>query len=173
MLRKLEKGQGLAEYILILVFVAVIVILVLYLLGPSIGNIFSEIRKQYWDEASPSLVVRATYCDDKRDTCVQSQKVVKDRKQTCPEAITFNGTVLHQVPGSCTVEYSPTSEYPNVLVATYCAEDLVQGCFDMKVPTKRVEAACTASVLIDDTKFVLKPETCKLIRNQKDPGGAK
>jgi pilus assembly protein Flp/PilA len=38
-----EKGQGLVEYALILVLVAVVVIVVLALLGPAIGNIFSQI----------------------------------------------------------------------------------------------------------------------------------
>ena len=38
-----EEGQGLVEYALILVLVAVVVIVVLALLGPTIGNIFSEI----------------------------------------------------------------------------------------------------------------------------------
>jgi pilus assembly protein Flp/PilA len=38
-----EKGQGLVEYALILVLVAVVVIIVLIILGPTIGNIFSDI----------------------------------------------------------------------------------------------------------------------------------
>jgi pilus assembly protein Flp/PilA len=38
-----EEGQGLVEYALILVLVAVVVIIVLVLLGPAIGNIFSNI----------------------------------------------------------------------------------------------------------------------------------
>ena len=38
-----EKGQGLVEYALILVLVAVVVIAVLALLGPAIGNIFKNI----------------------------------------------------------------------------------------------------------------------------------
>lgn len=38
-----EKGQGLVEYALILVLVSVVVILILTLLGPVIGNVFSEI----------------------------------------------------------------------------------------------------------------------------------
>ncbi len=37
------KGQGLVEYALILVLVAVVVIVVLSLLGPAIGNVFSNI----------------------------------------------------------------------------------------------------------------------------------
>jgi pilus assembly protein Flp/PilA len=38
-----EEGQGLVEYALILVLVAVVVIAVLLLLGPVIGNVFSNI----------------------------------------------------------------------------------------------------------------------------------
>jgi pilus assembly protein Flp/PilA len=40
-----EKGQGLVEYALILVLVAVVVIVILALLGPAIGNIFSNVMK--------------------------------------------------------------------------------------------------------------------------------
>jgi pilus assembly protein Flp/PilA len=39
-----EKGQGLVEYALILVLVAVVVIAVLTLLGPLVGNVFSKIN---------------------------------------------------------------------------------------------------------------------------------
>jgi pilus assembly protein Flp/PilA len=38
-----EKGQGLVEYALILVLIAVVVIVILAVLGPAIGNIFSNI----------------------------------------------------------------------------------------------------------------------------------
>ena len=38
-----EKGQGLVEYAPILVLVAVVVIVILALLGPAVGNIFSNI----------------------------------------------------------------------------------------------------------------------------------
>jgi len=38
-----EKGQGLVVYALILVLVAVVVIVILSILGPAIGNIFSNI----------------------------------------------------------------------------------------------------------------------------------
>jgi pilus assembly protein Flp/PilA len=40
-----EEGQGLVEYALILVLVAMAVIVVLSLLGPAIGNIFSNVVK--------------------------------------------------------------------------------------------------------------------------------
>lgn len=38
-----EDGQGLVEYALILVLVSVVVIVILALLGPAIGNVFSNI----------------------------------------------------------------------------------------------------------------------------------
>ena len=38
-----EEGQGLVEYALILVLVSIVVIVILTILGPSIGNIFSNI----------------------------------------------------------------------------------------------------------------------------------
>ena len=39
-----ERGQGLVEYALILVLVAIVVIAVLLILGPVIGNVFSKIN---------------------------------------------------------------------------------------------------------------------------------
>jgi pilus assembly protein Flp/PilA len=39
-----ERGQGLVEYAIILVFVALVVIAVVRLIGPRIGNIFSTIN---------------------------------------------------------------------------------------------------------------------------------
>ena len=41
-----EEGQGLVEYALILVLVAIVVIAILTLLGPTIGNVFSSIIVQ-------------------------------------------------------------------------------------------------------------------------------
>jgi pilus assembly protein Flp/PilA len=38
-----EEGQGLVEYALILVLVALIVIAILAILGPQIGNVFSQV----------------------------------------------------------------------------------------------------------------------------------
>jgi len=40
-----EDGQGLVEYALILVLVAIVVIAILTLLGPAIGAVFSNIVK--------------------------------------------------------------------------------------------------------------------------------
>ncbi len=38
-----EDGQGLVEYALILVLVAIVVIAILLLLGPIVGNVFSNL----------------------------------------------------------------------------------------------------------------------------------
>jgi len=44
--RASEPGQGLIEYALILMLVALIVIVALALLGPAIGNMFSNLIPQ-------------------------------------------------------------------------------------------------------------------------------
>ncbi len=49
------KGQGLVEYALILVLVAVVVIVILALLGPAIGNIFTNII----DSLNPTATLAA------------------------------------------------------------------------------------------------------------------
>ncbi len=42
-----QEGQGLVEYALILVLIAVVVIAILSLLGPAIGNMFSAINNNF------------------------------------------------------------------------------------------------------------------------------
>lgn len=42
--KKQKKGQGLVEYALILVLVAIVVIAALMVLGPIVGNLFSDIN---------------------------------------------------------------------------------------------------------------------------------
>jgi pilus assembly protein Flp/PilA len=39
-----ERGQGLIEYAFLLVFIALIVIAALLVLGPAIGNVFSNLN---------------------------------------------------------------------------------------------------------------------------------
>jgi pilus assembly protein Flp/PilA len=46
-----EEGQGLVEYALILVLVAIVVIAILLLLGPAVGNVFSNIIcNSFWND---------------------------------------------------------------------------------------------------------------------------
>ena len=47
-----EKGQGLVEYALIIVLIAIVVIAALTLLGPQIGGIFSKINACLVDSTS-------------------------------------------------------------------------------------------------------------------------
>lgn len=47
MFKKLEKGQGLIEYALILVLIAIVVIVALSLLGPQIRDIFYTISNSF------------------------------------------------------------------------------------------------------------------------------
>lgn len=46
MLSEDEDGQGLVEYALILMFVAMAVVVILFFLGPAIGNVFSNLIPQ-------------------------------------------------------------------------------------------------------------------------------
>lgn len=41
------KGQGLVEYALILVFVAIVVVAVLTIFGPTIGNTYSKVISMF------------------------------------------------------------------------------------------------------------------------------
>ncbi len=41
-----DEGQGLLEYALVIMLVAIIVILVLALMGPGVGNMFSNVVNQ-------------------------------------------------------------------------------------------------------------------------------
>ncbi len=40
-----QKGQGLVEYALILVLIVIVVIAALFLLGPSVGNLYSNVTE--------------------------------------------------------------------------------------------------------------------------------
>jgi pilus assembly protein Flp/PilA len=42
---KRQEGQGLVEYALILVLVAIVVIAILLTLGPIVGNVFSTVTR--------------------------------------------------------------------------------------------------------------------------------
>lgn len=45
--RRGQRGQGLVEYALIILFVAIVVIAILALLGPTIGSVFSQIYSAF------------------------------------------------------------------------------------------------------------------------------
>jgi Flp pilus assembly pilin Flp len=60
-----EKGQGLVEYGMILVMVGVVVIIILALLGPSIGKVFSTIIAVLPGGSESNW----TYCAVEHDYC--------------------------------------------------------------------------------------------------------
>jgi pilus assembly protein Flp/PilA len=41
-----EEGQGLVEYALILLFIAIVVVAVLLIFGPAVGNLYSTVVNQ-------------------------------------------------------------------------------------------------------------------------------
>jgi pilus assembly protein Flp/PilA len=44
-----EEGQGLVEYALILLFIAIVVVAILLIFGPAVGNLFSTVMDQtFW-----------------------------------------------------------------------------------------------------------------------------
>ena len=55
--KKHEKGQGLVEYALILVLVAIVVIAALTVLGPRVGNVFSKINNSIVNSGGAAAVV--------------------------------------------------------------------------------------------------------------------
>lgn len=42
-----ETGQGLVEYAIIIVFVALVVVAIMRLLGPRVGNVFSSVNNSF------------------------------------------------------------------------------------------------------------------------------
>ena len=42
-----DEGQGLVEYALILMLVALVVLVILTLLGPQVGNMFSKVTNMF------------------------------------------------------------------------------------------------------------------------------
>lgn len=42
-----EKGQGLIEYVLIVILVAMVVMMMFLVFGPSVGNVFSNVMANF------------------------------------------------------------------------------------------------------------------------------
>ena len=98
-----EEGQGLVEYSLILVLVAVLVIAVLLVMGPAIGNVFSNVvtsLESYGGGGSGSggsiTGVSVTASTTKVDITV----TVSDTTTVSVSGDGFSGS--KECPGSCT-----------------------------------------------------------------------
>lgn len=77
---KYQKGQGLVEYALILALVSVVVLGVLLILGPGVGNVFTEINSTLTTNSASASVPTAvpptatpvptwTFCANEDDYC--------------------------------------------------------------------------------------------------------
>jgi pilus assembly protein Flp/PilA len=98
-----EKGQGLVEYALILVLVAIVVIAILLMLGPVVGNVFSEVTAALLDPTSlggPIVSVSAArtgggHGNDVIVTVTVSESTtvtVTDSQNASPISISCSGT---------------------------------------------------------------------------------
>lgn len=100
-----EKGQGMVEYALILVLTAVVVVVVLYLIGPSVGNIFSNILERSVEEGDASLVMYGKYCNEAETTCIDYQEATDSKEVVCPGTVLVNDESLFLKTDSCMVKY--------------------------------------------------------------------
>ena len=119
-----EEGQGLVEYALILVLVAIVVIAVLLLLGPVIGNVFSNITEALLSPSSAgggggssSQVLTGAKASESFGKLVITVSVSEKTW------VKVNGSVGHsgkECVGSCQFEFS---SYPSSGSATVTASD--------------------------------------------------
>ncbi len=93
-----EKGQGLVEYALILVLVAIVVISALMILGPVIGNVFSKVNID--------LAVAAADTDVSRS--LLSEAPMLDYKASNPSKISLANNERVYVPVEAGCETYPT-----------------------------------------------------------------
>lgn len=107
------RGQGLVEYALILVLVAVVVIASLLILGPSVGNVFSGLIDQLESLSGPGTIVG-----------VSTGRVMGNVRVTVtvsePTSVTVSiregsGTISGSNPQSCTgtCQFTITSPSPS------------------------------------------------------------
>ncbi len=114
MFKRQAKGQGLVEYALILVLVAVVVIAILMILGPQISSVFSTINRamSLGGGGGGSAV---TSVNASRDLGGNLTVVVGVSKST---SLTFSGTVTGSgsCSSSCTFSFSGVPLHGNVTV---------------------------------------------------------
>lgn len=96
-----EKGQGLVEYALVLVLVAVVVIAILTVLGPQIGNVFSQVTSGLGvsgggGAAQPAQQLSAgCQAISGSYTGLGTVSFIGAREYTAGETVVFNATQLY------------------------------------------------------------------------------
>ncbi len=108
--KKCDKGQGLVEYALILVLVALVVIAALMILGPAIGNVFSQINNSLstlsLGEVGGVVVPPAPDCSVQQD----AYNAALDDLTDC---LADHGNEMHH----CTTEQAAATSAYNILQA--------------------------------------------------------
>lgn len=100
---KFEKGQGLTEYALILMLVAVVVLVVCALLGPSVNNMLEKIKA----EQPKETYLLGEYCNSDSLTCFvmkEKQTPGKNEAPKCPVSQIINDTRFDLKPNTCRFE---------------------------------------------------------------------
>ncbi len=109
-----EKGQGLVEYALILVLVAIVVLAVLLLLGPVVGNAFSNIVANLQRfSGGGNGVIQSVSASNTLGTLTVTVNVAS------PTNVTISGDVSHPsnpCPGACTFTIGSAPAHGNLTV---------------------------------------------------------
>ncbi len=109
---KRERGQGLVEYALILVLVAIVVIAILLLLGPVVGNVFSNVVSHLDIPVGPGHIASVGTANVSGNVVVT---VTVSQATTVTLSVTQgSGTIVGTNPKSCTGSCTFTIAGPSV-----------------------------------------------------------
>jgi len=118
-----EKGQGLVEYALILVLVAIVVIAILLLLGPVIGNVFSNITAELLNPSGGAGGGGSTRAISSVSASQSFGRLIITVTVSTNTRVSLSGGVTHsgkECVGSCQFEFS---SYPSSGTVTASASD--------------------------------------------------
>ena len=87
-----EKGQGLVEYALILVLVFVVVLVVLVILGPSIGNMYSNVTH------SEGPLVDFRFYSTILQICISISRIQETLRTRLPGCVTQGSRIILKQP---------------------------------------------------------------------------
>jgi pilus assembly protein Flp/PilA len=122
-----EKGQGLVEYALILVLVAIVVIAILLLLGPVIGNVFSNITDELLSPSGSGGGGASTKAISSVSASKSFGRLIITVSVSQNTRVSLSGAVSHsgkECNGSCQFEFA---SYPGSGTVTATASDSSSG----------------------------------------------
>ncbi len=115
-----ETGQGLVEYALILVLVAVVVIVILALLGPAVGNVFSNVLVAIQANGVINSVTAARTGGGHGNDLVVTVNVSTDTSSTARDSQS-GGSQTVQCNSSCTVTLTGVGHNAGTVTVTAAA----------------------------------------------------